>query len=104
MRVANVVDRQHAESTLKDYLLNGLLVSINEAEQARALAAQIGEQSARINATGLGSVFGALQRALSDRETLAAAKLFDPPNGKYPVRSIGSVIHLLGIHAPIWQL
>ena len=83
---------ENAEHRLRDYLWHGLFASISEAEQARAMAEAIGDSASEINSIGLGGVFGALQLALSDRETLATRKLYDQPNRRYPLRSIPTVL------------
>jgi hypothetical protein len=65
------------EKQLMDYLLNGLGTQIALADQAYALAVEIGQHAKQINEANFGDLFGALQAMLSDRQTLEATKLFD---------------------------
>lgn len=97
------MDRAHAESRLKEYLVHGLVPELYQAEEAYALAAEIGRHSAQVNAMGYGQLFAVLQHALSDRQTLSVVKLFEK-NSRFPVRSIPAVLRLLDEGAAIWKV
>ena len=92
-----------AEERLRDYLCNGIAAEIFLADQAYALAEEIGKHTKEINEANFGKLFGSLQVMLSDRQTLAATKLFDPEK-KYPTRSIPGTLDLLERHAPLWRV
>src|SRR4051794_40895103 len=92
-----------AEDRLKDYLLNGIATEIALADQAYSLVVEIGQHAKQINVANFGGLFGSLQVILSDRQTLAATKLFDPV-GRYPTRSIPGTLDLLERHAMLWQV
>lgn len=66
-----------AQKKLKDHVMNGLFHELVEADTAKNLVVTIGDHSERINAKGFGGLFGALQVAFSDRQTLSIMKLFD---------------------------
>jgi hypothetical protein len=92
-----------AEELLRDYLLNGIGAQINLADQAYALAEEIGKHAKQIHGANFGELFGSLQVMLSDRQTLEATKLFDPAR-KYPTRSIPGTLDILERHAPLWRV
>ncbi len=93
-----------AEQQLRDLLLNGLAAEIFWADEAKSLVAEIGKHAAAINHGSFGAFFGPLQVILSDRQTLNVVKLFEPPNRRYPTRSIPSVLVLLEQYASLWQI
>jgi hypothetical protein len=93
-----------AENRLKDYLTNGLVVEIYLADQAYALAEEIGKHAEQINAAGFADLFFSLQIMLSDRQTLAATKLLDAERNKYLIRSIPGTLNLLERHATLWRI
>jgi len=93
-----------AEEYLGDYLYNGLASEIFWAEQAHALAEEIGRHANQINDANYGQLFGAFQAILSDRQTLAIAKIFDPPSNRFPTRSIPAILNHLEVHADLWKL
>ena len=67
-------------------------------ERAKALFRAIGERAAIFNSqsTGnFGDLFGALQTALLTECIMAAARIFDPPNKRYPTRSMRYVLELI---------
>lgn len=98
------MDTKQAEEILNDYLMNGLVTEIFWADEARAAAVSIGERSPDINAAGFGDVLGHLQTIFSERETMAVAKLYDPPDKRYPTRSIPAMLDLIERHADLWNL
>jgi hypothetical protein len=93
-----------AEKHLKDYLLQGIGAEIFWADEAYALAEEMGKYVDQINAAGFGSLFATLQTVLSDRQTLSVTKMFDPPSRKYPTRSIPATLGLLEAHAELWEV
>jgi hypothetical protein len=97
------MDVDEAERYLKDYLLNGIGTEIFWADEAYALAEEIGNHAQALNAKGFGSLFGSLQVALSDRQTLSITKMFDEPK-KYPTRSIPATLAFLNEHAELWRV
>jgi hypothetical protein len=80
---------EEAEERLKDYLLYGIAAEVHFADEAYALAEEIGQHVPAIRAAGFESLFGTLQVLLSERQTLSVTKLFDRPN-KHPTRSHSS--------------
>jgi hypothetical protein len=82
------MNTQTPEATLEDYLLYGVAKEIFFADEARYLAIEIGNHAERVNAEGFGQLFGSLQVAYSDRQTLCVTKMFDPESRKYPTRDI----------------
>ena len=65
---------QEAALRLRDYLLDGIASEIRRAEEAYALAQEIGKYAEEINSTNFGELFGSLQIMLSDRQTLSVVK------------------------------
>jgi hypothetical protein len=59
-----------AENQLRDYLFQGIGAEIFWADEAYALAEEIGKHVDQINAAGFGRLFGSLLTILSDRQTL----------------------------------
>ena len=98
------MDTQTAEVTLEDYLLQGIAKEIFIADEARSLCVEIGNYASQINTQGYGQLFGSLQVAYSDRQTLAVTKMFDPKSRKYPTRSIPAIINLIEKNASVWLL
>src|SRR5918998_5314549 len=98
------VEAQDAEKRLKDFILNGIVTEILWAEEAYALAQEIGRRADAIRAAGFGSLFGSLQVLASDRQTLSVAKMFDRPRGRYPTRSIPATLAFLKAHADSWRV
>ena len=94
---------EEAEKQLKDYLLNGIAAEIFLAEEAYALAEEVGKHAQAIHASGFTSLFSSLQVLFSDRQTLAVTKMFDQPK-KYPTRSILAILALLKTHAELWKV
>jgi hypothetical protein len=84
-------------------LLNGIGTQIDLADQAYALAEEIGKYAEQINEASFGELFGALQIMLSDRQTLEATKLFDPVK-RYPTRSVPGTLEILERNAPLWRI
>ena len=97
------MDVKKAERHLKDYLLNGIATEIFWADEAYALAEEIGKHAQALNANGFGALFGSLQVILSDRQTLSVTKIFDQPK-KYPTRSIPATLTFLKDHAELWRV
>jgi hypothetical protein len=95
---------QTPESTLKNYLLDGVAKEIFFAEEAKFLAHEIGKRADELNARGFGHLFGSIQVAYSDRQTLCITKMFDPEDRKYPTRSIPAILNLIERNASSWSL
>jgi hypothetical protein len=95
---------EEAERHLKDYLLHGIAAEIVWAEEAYALAETISQHRQAIRAAGYTSLFGSLQLAYSDRQTLSVTKIFDRPTKKYPTRSIRATLDILKTYAELWTV
>jgi hypothetical protein len=93
-----------AENQLRDYLFQGIGQEIFWADEAYALAEEIGKHADQINAAGFGRLFGSLHIILSDRQTLSVTKMFDPPSRRYPTRSIPATLDFLEAHAELWKV
>ncbi len=93
-----------AENRLRDYLFQGIGAEIFWADEAYALAEEIGKHADQINAAGFGRLFGSLLTILSDRQTLSVTKIFDPPSRTYPTRSIPATLDFLEAHAELWKI
>ena len=98
------MNEKSVEERLRDYLLNGVAKDIFLAEEAEALAKEIGEHADEINEAGFGRLFGSFQLTLSDRQTLLVTKLFEPTNPRYPIRSIPTILQFLEEHSDEWLL
>lgn len=98
------MNTKEAEEILNNYLRNGIVKELFFADQTKALAITIGEHSSAINSNGFGDLFGSLQNILSDHQTLAVAKLYDPPSKKYPTRSIPGMLSLIEKYSNLWSL
>ncbi|MDQ3848595.1 MAG: hypothetical protein M3261_06535, partial [Thermoproteota archaeon] len=98
------MNTKEAEETLHDLLMNGIAKELFFADHTKALAATIGKHSRVINSKGFGDLFGSLQSILSDHQTLAVAKIYDPPSKKYPTRSIPAMLSLIEKHSSLWSL
>ena len=72
------MNAEEAQQHLRDYLLNGIAAEINWADEAYALAEEIGKHAEQINAGNFNRLFESLQLSLSDRQTLSVTKIFDP--------------------------
>jgi hypothetical protein len=57
----------------------------------------------QVNAASFGELFGSLQLVLSERQTLAIVKIFDPVK-QYPTRSILGTLNLLDSNAELWRV
>ncbi|MEO6588473.1 MAG: hypothetical protein ABIP06_04005, partial [Pyrinomonadaceae bacterium] len=98
------MNTKEAEETLNDYLMNGIVKELFFADQTKALAVTIGKHSSAVNSNGFGDLFGSLQNILSDHQTLAVAKIYDPPSRKYPTRSIPAMLSLIEEYSNLWDL
>ena len=98
------MDTKTAEATLEDYLIHGIASDIFFADEAKSLCVEVGNHAEKVNAEGFGQLFGSIQAAYSDRQTLAVAKMFDPKDRNYPTRSIPAVLSLLEEYALLWSL
>ncbi len=98
------MNTKEAEVILNNYLMNGIVKELFFADQTKALAVTIGKHSTVINSNGFGDLFGSLQNILSDHQTLAVAKIYDPPSKKYPTRSIPAMFSLIERHSNLWNL
>lgn len=97
------MNAEDAEERLRDYLLHGIATDVFWADEAYALAEEIGQHVEQIRAAGFNALFGTLQVGLSDRQTLSVTKMFDRPS-RYPTRSIPATLDLLRTHAEIWRV
>lgn len=90
-----------AEKKLDDYLMRGIVSEIMWADEAKILAAKIGDHAATINPTEYGHLIGRLQTMASDQQTLAVARMFDADTR---TRSIPNILTLIDENIAIWQL
>lgn len=98
------MDTDTAILKLKDYLLHGIAKDIFFADEAKSLAVVIGKHAETLNAQGFGHLFGSLQAAYSDRQTLCVTKVFDPESKIYPTRSIPTILNIIENNATLWSL
>jgi AbiU2 len=98
------MNTQTVETILKDYLLYGIAKEIFFADEAKLLVVEIGKYAETLNAQGFGRLFGSLQVAYSDRQTLCVTKMFDSENTRYPTRSIPAILNLIENNSSIWTL
>jgi len=90
--------REHIECLVKE----GLVADIFKAEQAYALLRVSGDRADEINDVSrgnFGSVFGALQAALTTEAALATARIFDNPHPRFPTRCMKGLLAYLVEHA-----
>lgn len=95
------MNQTEAKRKLDDYLMKGVVSEIMWADEAKILAAKIGDHAAAINPTEYGPLIGRLQTMASDQETLAVAKMFDADTR---TRSIPNILTLITDNIAIWQL
>lgn len=98
------MNTKEAEEKLNDCLMNGIVKELFFADQTKALTVTIGKHSSAVNYNGFGDLFGSLQNILSDHQTLAVAKIYDPPSNKYPTRSIPAMLSFIEKHSNLWSL
>jgi AbiU2 len=99
------VNVEEAETHLRDYLLDGIAAEIFWADEAYALAEEIGKHVQQINDANFGALFSSLQVIFSDRQTLSITKVFDPAtNPRYPTRSVPATLAFLEDHAELWKV
>ena len=83
---------------LKDILQNGLVVDILAMETAYQLHKEIGVNADTLNSWengNFGELFGTIQNALVSEAILAAARIFDKPNPRYPTRCIRRALEIM---------
>lgn len=83
---------------LKDILQKGLVADILTMETAYQLHKEIGVNADTLNSWengNFGELFGAIQNALASEAVLAAARIFDKPDTRYPTRCIGRALELM---------
>jgi hypothetical protein len=83
---------------LKDVIESGLVSDIFRMERAYYLYKEIGNNADRLNAWeygNYGDFFGAVQKALATEAALAVARVFDPPNPKFPTRCLIKALDIL---------
>lgn len=97
------MNAEEVEKRLESYLRDGIVADIFLVDQAYALTEEIGKYAEQINAANFGELFGSLQVVLSDRHTLAIAKIFDSTK-RYPTRSIPATLDLLEDYAELWRM
>jgi hypothetical protein len=88
---------------LKDILQKGLVADILTMETAYLLHKEIGVNADTLNSWengNFGELFGTIQNALVSEAILAAARIFDKPNARYPTRCIRRALELMeqGVH------
>jgi AbiU2 len=88
-----------ARERLHSYFMRGLLPDIVQAWEAYELLRSIGENGKAIDAApGVGNFFRAVDRVLLNQYILSVARMFDPPQKKYEIRSIPSSLEFLERH------
>jgi hypothetical protein len=83
---------------LKDILQKGLVADILTMETAYQLHKEIGVNADALNSWengNFGELFGTIQNALVSEAILAAARIFDKPNARYPTRCIRRALELM---------
>jgi hypothetical protein len=83
---------------LKDILQKGLVSDILTMETAYQLHKEIGLNADTLNSWesgNFGELFETIQNALVNEAILAAARLFDKPNARYPNRCIRRALKLM---------
>ena len=95
---------EDAERNLRDYLVDGVAAELFWADEAYALAEEIGQHVEQLGAANFERLFGSLQVILSDRQTLSITKIFEPENPRYPIRSIPTILGLLETNAGLWRV
>lgn len=98
------MDATAAETMLDEYLIQGIAKEIFFADEAKALCVEIGNYAQEVNTQGFGQLFGSLQVAYSDRQTLCVTKIFDPEDRRFPTRSIPTILNLIERNASSWSL
>lgn|GEM_PF-1788337 len=84
---------------LGDVVHQGIAIDLYHVEQVLFLCEFIGGAADQINTAGFGQFFGDLQLILGRFLALQAARIFDRPTSRYPVRSIPAAITLLRTHS-----
>jgi len=98
------LNAEQAEERLRDYLVGGVAAELFWADEAYALAEEIGRHVEQIRAADFDRLFGSLQVILSDRQTLSITKIFEPNNPRFPTRSIPSILRYLETNAKLWTI
>ena len=83
---------------LKDILQKGLVADILTMQTAYQLHKEIGVNADILNSWEIGNfgeLFGTIQNALASEAILAAARIFDRSNGRYPTRCIRRALELM---------
>jgi len=93
-----------AKDYIHDQITAGIMVEIEWAERAKTIAYEIGKYAAPINAAHFGNLFFDVQLAMSDRQSLSITKMYDPPHGQFPTRSIPALLAFLKKHAVVIQI
>ncbi len=93
-----------AEKRLRDYLIDGVAAEVFWADEAYALAEEIGQHVDWLKAANFDGLFGILQVIMSDRQTLSITKIFEREDRRYPIRSIPSILSFLEANAELWTI
>jgi hypothetical protein len=96
-RMAKVTTRP--QDLLRDLVYPGITEDVFEARQALALVRAIGRHAAGINSAAAGALFRPVQLSLWRQVHLSLAKMYEPPNDRYPTVSIPSVLKHLEEHS-----
>jgi hypothetical protein len=84
---------------LEDILWQGVAVDLYHVEEVLSLDDFVGRNASQINAANFGQFFGSFQIILGRFLILQAARIFEQPNPRYPIRSIPSAIAVLQRHS-----
>jgi hypothetical protein len=79
-------------------IINGIAVDLYHVEEVLFLDDFVGSNASLLNAATFGQFFGSLQIILGRFLILQAARIFETPNSRYPIRSIPSAIAVLRQH------
>jgi hypothetical protein len=84
---------------LNELLFEGLLQELSRMERWWALAEEIARNADRINAEGFGNLFWNIQKSCYSQIEVTLAKVFEPVNNRYPIRSVPVALEILKDHA-----
>ncbi len=85
----------NSKEQLEDIISKGIIIDIFQAEEALSLARFIGKNADIINKNNFGNFFGSIQFILSQQFILAVTRLYEPPNPRYPIKSIPSALEFI---------
>lgn len=73
--------------------------ALHEAEPIARVENTLASSADRINDLGFGEFFGAIQRELLRTRILQVARMYDPPNPRFPSYSLPAILEFMEAHA-----